>query len=214
MAMLQIAIPSSGPAILFFHSQGAFLRQCLNLAGICVRKQVSAVHLSIQSFPFFCPCEHDAVAEAPGSPWSFSDRIMQTISTHERGELKTFLFLIQLEYWQAVDAENGGDFAAVMDVMFEHMPDDPLERNCGSHFSRQACCIHPHLSEWLERRLYQFRVPHTFRIIQRREDLLKISRGQTGKRLLDHLPGLLKSGNQFCRRVEWIHAPLTDTQSP
>src|SRR5207253_1020062 len=110
---------------------------------------------------------------------------MRTISTHERGELKTFLFLIQLDYWQAVDAENGGDFAAVMDVMFEHTPDDPLARTCGSHFSSQT-----------------------------REDLLKISRGQVGKRLLDHLPGLLKSGNQFCRRVEWIHAPLTDSQSP
>ena len=126
---------------------------------------------------------------------------MRTISTHERGELKTFLFLIQLDYWQAVYAENGGDFAAVMDVMFKHMPDDPLERNCGSHFSRQACRIQPHLGEWLERRLYQFRVPQTFRIIQRREDLLKVSRSQAGQRMLDQLPGLLKSGNQFCRRV-------------
>ena len=34
--------------------------------------------------------------------------------------------LIQLDDWQAVDAENGGDFAAVMDVMFEHPPDDLL----------------------------------------------------------------------------------------
>ena len=90
---------------------------------------------------------------------------MRNISTHERGELKTFLFLIQLDYWQAVYAENGGDFAAVMDVMFEHMPDDPLERNCGSHFSSQTRRIQPHLGEWLERRLYQFRVTHTFRLI-------------------------------------------------
>ncbi len=149
-----------------------------------------------------------------GRPWSFSDRIMRTISTHERGELKTFLFLIQLDYWQAVYAENGGDFAAVMDVMFEHMPDDPLARTCGFHFSRKSRRIQPHLGEWLERRLDQFRVTHTFRLIQRREDLLKISRGQAGKRLLDHLPGLLQSGNQFCRRVEWIHAPLTDSQIP
>jgi len=147
-------------------------------------------------------------------PWSFSDRIMRNRSTHERGELKTFLFLIQLDYWQAVYAENGGDFAAVMDVMFEHTPDDLLARNCGSHFSRMSRRIQPHLGEWLERRLYQFRVTHTFRLIQRREDLLKISRGQAGKGILDHLPGLLKSGNQFCRRVEWIHAPLTDSESP
>src|SRR5450759_3687673 len=154
------------------------------------------------------------VAEAPGATLELQRPHHAQPSTHERGELKTFLFLIQLDYWQAVDAENGGDFAAVMDVMFEYMPDDPLERNCGPHFSRQACCIHPHVSEWLERRLYQFRVPHTFRIIQRREDLLKVSRSQVGQRLLDQLPGLLKSGNQFCRRVEWIHARLTDSESP
>src|SRR6266487_3669800 len=80
---------------------------------------------------------------------------MRTISTHERGELKTFLFLIQLDYWQAVYAENGGDFAAVMDVMFEHTPDDPLARTCGSHFSSQTRRIQPHLGEWLERGLYQ-----------------------------------------------------------
>src|ERR1700676_3422413 len=45
------------------------------------------------------------------------------------GELNTFLFLIHLDDWQAVDAENGGDFAAVMDVVFEHTPDDLLARN-------------------------------------------------------------------------------------
>ena len=90
---------------------------------------------------------------------------MRNLSTHERGELKTFLFLIQLDYWQAVYAENGGDFAAVMDVMFEHTPDDPLARICGSHFSSQALPLQPHLSVWLERRLDQFRVTHTFRII-------------------------------------------------
>ena len=54
---------------------------------------------------------------------------MCKLSTHQRGELKTFLLLIQLEDWQAVHTESGGDFAAVMDVMFEHTPDDPLERN-------------------------------------------------------------------------------------
>src|SRR6266550_1919186 len=98
---------------------------------------------------------------------------MRTISTHERGELNTFLFLIQLDYWQAVYAENGGDFAAVMDVMFEHMPDDPLERNCGSHFSRKSRPIHSHLGEWLERRLDQIRVKPPFRLIERLKDLEK-----------------------------------------
>src|SRR5690348_7082321 len=78
---------------------------------------------------------------------------------------RTLLFLIQLNDWQAVYAENGGDFAAVMDVMFEHMPDDPLERNCGSHFSSQTRRIQPHLGVCLERGLDQFRVTHTFRII-------------------------------------------------
>ncbi len=76
------------------------------------------------------------------------------------------------------------------------------------------CRIQPHLGEWLERRLDQLRVTHTFRLIQKREDLEKISRGQADKRLLDHLPGLLQSGNQFCRRVEWINVRLTDSQSP
>src|SRR5258708_9670286 len=87
-----------------------------------------------------------------GRPWSFSDRIMRNRSTHERGELKTFLFLIQLDYWQAVDAENGGDFAAVMDVMFEHTPDDLLARNGGAHSSPTSPPIPPHLCGWLGRR--------------------------------------------------------------
>ena len=52
-------------------------------------------------------------------------------STHERGERKTFLFLIQLDDWQTVDAESGGDFAAVMDVVFEHA-DRILVLNRGS----------------------------------------------------------------------------------
>src|SRR5581483_2735868 len=139
---------------------------------------------------------------------------MCNLSTYERGKLRTFLFLIQLDDWQTVYTENGGDFAAVMDVMFEHTPDDPLARTRRSHFSGQALPLQPHLGVWLERRLYQFRVTHTFRLIQRREDLFKISRGQTGERLLDQLPGLLKSGNQFCRRVAWVHVRLTDSQSP
>src|SRR5438445_13323463 len=122
------------------------------------------------------------------------------------------MLLIQSEHGLTGYAGNGGDFAAVMDVMFEHTPDAPLERNCGSHFSRKSRPIHPHLGEWLERRLYQFRVTHAFRLRKRRNDLLKISRGQTGKRLLDHLPGLLKSGNQFCRWVAWIHVRLTYSQ--
>ena len=90
---------------------------------------------------------------------------MHNLSTHEKGELKTFLFLIQLDDWQAVYAENGGYFAAMMDVMFEHSPDDLLVRNCGFHFSRTSCSIQPHLGEWLECRLYQFRVTYTFRLI-------------------------------------------------
>ena len=135
---------------------------------------------------------------------------MRALSPHER----TFLFLIQLDYWQAVYAENGGDFAAVMDVMFEYTPDDLLARNCGSHFSRTSRRIQPHLGVWLERRLDQVRVTRPFRLIQRRDDLLKISRGQAGKRLPDHLPGLLQSSNQFCRRVTWVHVRLTDSQRP
>src|SRR5256885_17166985 len=126
---------------------------------------------------------------------------MRNISTHERGELNTFLFLIQLDYWQAVYAENGGDFAAVMDVMFEHMPDDPLERNCGSHFSSQTRRIQPHLSEWLERRLYQFRVPHTFRLIQRRGKLLKKTTGQAGARMPDPLPRPFQTADHSCPPV-------------
>src|SRR5260370_16834172 len=118
---------------------------------------------------------------------------MRNISTHERGELNTFLFLIQRDYWQAVYAENGGDFAAVMDVIFEHMPDDPLARTCGSHFSSQTRRIQPHLGEWLERRLYKFRVTHTFRLIQRRDKLPHITTGQARPRLLSHLPHLLPS---------------------
>src|SRR5260221_14449416 len=101
-----------------------------------------------------------------------------------------------------------------MDVMFEHTPDDPLSRTRGSHFSSQTRRIQPHLGEWLERRLYKFRVTHTFRLIQRREDLLKISRGHAGKRIFDYLPGVFKYGNQFCRPGEWIHAPPTKFQSP
>lgn len=60
---------------------------------------------------------------------------MRTLSIHERGELTTFLFSVQLDYWQAVYAKSGGDFAAVMDVMFQHAPDDRLARTCGSLFS-------------------------------------------------------------------------------
>src|SRR5258707_5537725 len=96
---------------------------------------------------------------------------MRNLSTHERGELKTFLFLIQLDYWQAVYAENGGDFAAVMDVMFEHTPDDLLARNSGSHFSRKSRRIQPHLGESLGRRLDQFPVTPPFRLISRRGEL-------------------------------------------
>ena len=158
--------------------------------------------------------EHGMSLKLQERPWSFSDRIMRNLSTHERGELKTFLFLIQLDDWQAVDAENGGDFAAMMDVVLEHTPDDLLARHRGSHLSRLSRRRQPHLGEWLERRLDLLRVTHTFRLIQRRDVLEKISRGQAGNRLLDHLPGLFQSGHQFSRRVEWINVRLTDSQSP
>jgi hypothetical protein len=125
-----------------------------------------------------------------------------------------FLFLIQLDDWQAVDTKRGGDFAAMMDVMFEHSPDDRLERNSGSYLSRQTRRIQPHLGVWLERRLDHARVTRTVRLFQRCDDPLKIGRGQVGKRLLDQLSGLLQSGDEFFRRVVWVHIRLTDTQSP
>ena len=59
-----------------------------------------------------------------GSPCHCSDRIMRSLSTYERGKLTTFPRLVQVDNWQVVDAERGGDFAAVVDVMFEHTPDD------------------------------------------------------------------------------------------
>lgn len=90
--------------------------------------------------------------------------------THEGRKPKTFLCLIQLDDWQAVDAENGGDFAAVMDVMFEDVPDDPLERNRRPHFSRKSRPFYPHPGVWLECRLDLLCVTQTFRLTQRRED--------------------------------------------
>jgi hypothetical protein len=75
-----------------------------------------------------------------------------------RGETETFPLSIQLDDWQAVDAESGGDFAAVVDVMFERTPDDRLERNRGSFFSSQTRRVQPHLGVWLERRRYPFRL--------------------------------------------------------
>ena len=52
-----------------------------------------------------------------------------------RGEPEALLFSIHINDWQAVNAERGGDFAAVMDVVFEHTPDDLLARHGGSRFS-------------------------------------------------------------------------------
>src|SRR5258707_6264663 len=127
------------------------------------------------------------VASATGMPVSLRRPHHFNMSTHGGGELNTFRLLLQLDYWQAVYAENGGDFAAVMDVVFEHTPDDPLARTCGFHFSSQTRRIQPHLGEWLERRLYQFRVTHTFRLIQRRGEPLQNSTGEAGQRHLGHL---------------------------
>jgi hypothetical protein len=61
--------------------------------------------------------EHGRSLQRQSHSCRWSDRIMRNISTPERGELEKFLFLIQLGYWQAVEAESGGDFAAVMNVM-------------------------------------------------------------------------------------------------
>src|SRR5438128_1220056 len=88
-----------------------------------------------------------------------------------RRRLNTFMLLPQIDCCQAVCAEDGGEFAAVMNVVFEHMPDDILARTCGTLF----------VVLW--------------------EDLLKIGRSPTSKRILDHLPGPLKPGNQFSRRA-------------
>src|SRR5260370_41142965 len=97
------------------------------------------------------------VASATGARLSLRRPHHFNISTHERGELKTFLFLIQLDDWQAVDAENGGDFAAVMDVMFEHTPDDLLARNGGYHFSRRSPRDQPPLGGSVEGRVRTLR---------------------------------------------------------
>src|SRR5260370_11156306 len=133
------------------------------------------------------------VASATGAPLSLRRPHHFNMSTHGGGELNTFRLLLQLDYWQAVYAENGGDFAAVMDVVFEHTPDDPLARTCGFHFSSQTRRIQPHLGEWLERRLYQFRVTHTFRLIQRRECPRKINTGAAGAPAFGPLPRSAKS---------------------
>src|SRR5262249_27407611 len=98
-----------------------------------------------------------------------------------------------------MNAERGGDFAAVMDVMFEHTTDDRLERNRGPHSPRQKRRIQPHLGVWLERRLDLVRVTHAVRLSKRRNLLFEISRGQASKRLLDHAPCFLQSGDEFRR---------------
>lgn len=36
------------------------------------------------------------------------------------------MLLIQIDCCQAVCAEDGGEFAVVMDVVFEHVPENPL----------------------------------------------------------------------------------------
>jgi len=70
------------------------------------------------------------------------------MSTQQRTEQQTIQFLLQLDDGQAVDAGNGGEFAAAMNVMFEHMPDDPLERDCHLSLSRRS---QPHYQQRIER---------------------------------------------------------------
>ena len=81
------------------------------------------------------------------------------------------MLLPQIDCCQAVCAENEGEFTAVMNVVFEHMPDNILARTCGTLFAVR----------W--------------------EDMLKIGRSPASKRILDQLPGPLKPGNQLCLRA-------------
>jgi hypothetical protein len=48
------------------------------------------------------------------------------------------LLVIQFDDWQAVDAEGGGDLAAVVDVVLEDAPDDRLVRDGGPDDSGAA----------------------------------------------------------------------------
>src|SRR6266567_9122972 len=110
------------------------------------------------------------VPERQGRPYRSGTASFQHVHPWG-GELNTFMLLPQIDCCQAVCAENEGEFAAVMNVVFEHMPDNILARTCGTLFAVR----------W--------------------EDLLKIGRSPASKRILDHLPGPLKPGNQLCRRA-------------
>jgi hypothetical protein len=90
------------------------------------------------------------------------------MSTQQRTEQQTIQFLLQLDDGQAVDAGNGGEFAAAMNVMFEHMPDDPLERDCHLSLSRRS---QPHYQQRIERGDQhlngRYRSMHGFKTISR-----------------------------------------------
>src|SRR2546426_284829 len=97
------------------------------------------------------------------------------MSTHGGGELKTFMLLLQIDCCQVVCAEDGGKLSAVVNVMFEHMPDTPLARTCGTLF-----------------------------VVRMWEDLLKIGRSPASKGVLDHLPAHLKSSHQLGGGAHWL----------
>ena len=52
----------------FIAESGSFMQKSPQFGRYIVRKQVYAVHLSIQSFPFFCPCEHGMSLQRQGRP--------------------------------------------------------------------------------------------------------------------------------------------------
>lgn len=60
--------------------------------------------------------------------WRFSDWVALVaeapasflLSTMREAKRRRSCSYIQLQYWQVVYAENGGDFATVMDGMFKH----------------------------------------------------------------------------------------------
>ncbi len=78
---------------------------------------------------------------------------------------------------QPMHAQCQRQFAAVMQIMFEQMPDNPLA---------SIPALLP-LIALARVRMLKF--------------VLQISSGQTLKRLLDHLPGRLKPGNEFGSKV-------------
>src|SRR6266480_3997294 len=101
------------------------------------------------------------VPERQGHPCRSGHRIISTCPPMGKGTEYVHP-LPQIDCCQAVCAENEGEFAAVMNVVFEHMPDNILARTCGTLFAIR----------W--------------------EDMLKIGRRPASKRILDHLPGPLE----------------------